>query len=341
MESLSIEKKIELCKTCINFLGVTLGEGKIKIQPHITKKILEMPDKLKTLKELQSFLGLVNYAKTLIKNLGKKARPLYAKTGKASQKHFNTEDIKLVQQIKSLVSKLPDLALPLDSDYIIIETDGCNLGWGVVLKARQNKYNTVKEDKLYGYASGNFKEKGYISSIDAKPSAIIYASNGFKLTIINKKEKTIKTECKAITKFHNKKDEKASSRRRWINFQDRISILTINFKHIRGKDNYFLNQLSRGILDYTFENNMMNIFPDSLMDPRTRPQPSRRLTFGKESLISFPQDYNLVFKIRDTTKYVTEEQKYLIDNLWISYHKTLKHREPEKEYFVTCINSLK
>lgn len=39
-----------------------------------------MPDKLEDLKELQQFLGLVNYARPYIKNIGKIAGPLYSKT---------------------------------------------------------------------------------------------------------------------------------------------------------------------------------------------------------------------------------------------------------------------
>lgn len=106
------------------------------------------------------------------------------------------------------------------------------------------------------------KEKRNISSINAELLAIIYALDAFKLNIISKKKKTVKTNCEAIIKFHNKKDEKASSRRRWINFQDRISLVHINFEHIKGKDNLFPDQLSRGILkqDNTFENNMINYF---------------------------------------------------------------------------------
>lgn len=37
------KKKMKLCKTHINFLGVTLGDEKIKLQPQIAKKVLDMP----------------------------------------------------------------------------------------------------------------------------------------------------------------------------------------------------------------------------------------------------------------------------------------------------------
>ena len=83
------KKKMELCKTYINFLGITLGNEKVKLQPHIVKKVLEMPDKLEKTKDVQNFLGLVNYARNFIQDLGKIAGPLYAKTGSTGQKNFN------------------------------------------------------------------------------------------------------------------------------------------------------------------------------------------------------------------------------------------------------------
>lgn len=35
-----------------------------------------------------------------------------------------------------------------------------------------------------------------------------------------------------------------------------------------------------------------------------------------------------------------KNKKCLIDNLWICYHRTAGHKEPDKKYFVACINSL-
>jgi len=68
---------MDLCKHLINFLGVEMGYGKIKLQPHIVKKVLDMPDKLDKTKDLQKFLGILNYARNFIKDLGKVAGPLY------------------------------------------------------------------------------------------------------------------------------------------------------------------------------------------------------------------------------------------------------------------------
>lgn len=61
-------KKALFFKPNIEFLGVEIGNGKIKLQPHISKKVIAFPP-FRTIKELQAFLGLVNYAGPFIKNL--------------------------------------------------------------------------------------------------------------------------------------------------------------------------------------------------------------------------------------------------------------------------------
>ena len=91
---------MEICKEKIKFLGHEIGEGKIYLQEHIAKKILQFPDVMNDKKKLQEFLGIVNYARNYIDNLAKLAGPLYAKLRKNGQKYFNSEDIKLVRTIK-------------------------------------------------------------------------------------------------------------------------------------------------------------------------------------------------------------------------------------------------
>ena len=100
---------------------------------------------------------------------------IYSIKLKKGQKYFNKEDINLIKKLKTLVTKLPPLALPLINDYLVIETNGCSLGWGVVLLAKPNKYSEKKIEKICRYTSGKYKEKRNISSIDAKVLAIIYA----------------------------------------------------------------------------------------------------------------------------------------------------------------------
>ena len=82
------KKKLKLFKTQIEFLGLELEDGQIKLQEHIVQKINNFPDKLEDLKTLQSFLGLLNYARPCTKNLSRLVESLYSKTKKYKTKIF-------------------------------------------------------------------------------------------------------------------------------------------------------------------------------------------------------------------------------------------------------------
>ena len=92
-------------------------------------------------------MGLINYAPKFIPNLSKLVGPLYSKTTKSGQRHFNMEDIKLVKTIKEAVKNIKPLELPLVTDYIIIKVDGCKEGWGVVLLCKLDKYSSKDTEK--------------------------------------------------------------------------------------------------------------------------------------------------------------------------------------------------
>ena len=63
-------KEAQFFRKNIEFLGVEIGNGNIKLQPHIAKKIIDTLA-IRNIKALQQFLGLANYARPFIKNLGK------------------------------------------------------------------------------------------------------------------------------------------------------------------------------------------------------------------------------------------------------------------------------
>lgn len=136
--------------------------------------------------------------------------------------------------------------MPLESDYLIIETDGSFEGQSAVLKSRSHKYSSKQEEKICAYQSGKFKEKGNKASINVEILAVIYGLNTFRIYILNKPEILIRTDCEAIVKFHQKINDKTSSRRRWLIFLDTISIYHSRiFEHIKGNDNSIADQLSR------------------------------------------------------------------------------------------------
>ncbi|KAG6499371.1 hypothetical protein ZIOFF_039137 [Zingiber officinale] len=229
----------------MEFLGVVVGNRKIRLQQHIIKKVIEFDEKtLITLKGLRSFLGILNYARSHIPNLSKILGPLYSKTSPHGDRRFKESDWVIIRQIKSLVQSLPDLELPPNHAYVIIEIDGSMEGWGDVCKWKEKQYDPRNTEKIYAYASGKFSTVK--STIDAEIHACMEALTAMKIHYLDRKEVILRTDCHAIIKFFNKSVNNKPSRVRWINFTDYITgtCVDIKFEHISGTSNELADALS-------------------------------------------------------------------------------------------------
>ena len=60
------EKKSNIGKESIDFLGMVLKDGHYHPGPHIAAELLKFPDIDFTKKQIQQFLGIVNYVKDFI-----------------------------------------------------------------------------------------------------------------------------------------------------------------------------------------------------------------------------------------------------------------------------------
>nr|WET17319.1 polyprotein [Banana streak Musa itinerans virus] len=230
----------------IDFLGATIGNSRIRLQPHIIKKIIETKDEeLKETKGLRKWLGVLNYARAYIPNLGKTLGPLYSKTSINGEKRMNNQDWKVVQTIKSQVQNLPDLDIPPAEATMILETDGCMEGWGGVCKWKAHPSDTRLAEKVCAYASGRYNP--IKSTIDAEVHAVINSLEKFKIYYLDKKELIIRTDSQAIVAFYKKQADHKPSRTRWLMLIDYITGLGINvkFEHIDGKENVLADTLSR------------------------------------------------------------------------------------------------
>ncbi|CDN68224.1 polyprotein [Grapevine Roditis leaf discoloration-associated virus] len=238
--------KMKIAVQEVEFLGAQIGNQKIKLQPHVIKKIVEFNEaELKEKKGMRSWLGILNYARAYIPNLGRLLSPLYAKTSPTGDKRMNSQDWKLVSQIKEEVQKLPDLEIPPEDSFIILETDGCMTGWGGVCKWKPKRNDPRRSERICAYASGKFNPVK--STIDAEIHAVMNSLEKLKIYYLDKRELIIRTDCQAIISFFNKSAMNKPSRVRWISFTDFITGLGINveFEHIDGKDNVLADSLSR------------------------------------------------------------------------------------------------
>lgn len=230
----------------VDFLGATIGDSKIKLQPHIVQKILETKgESLSEIKALRRWLGILNYARAYIPNLEKTLGPLYSKTSLNGERKMNPQDGKIVEKIKEQVRNLPELEIPPSNAVILLETDGCMEGWGGICKWKMTKGEPRTKEKICAYASGRFNPiKG---AIDAEVQAVILSLEKFKIYYLDKRELVIRTDSKAIVKFYEKCADHKPSRVRWLTLTDYISGIGIkvNFEHIDGKENILADELSR------------------------------------------------------------------------------------------------
>ncbi|GJX14306.1 Orf y [Tanacetum coccineum] len=151
--------KMKIAVRTIDFLGAVIEEGAIKLQPRNIKKIVSFnEEELKTKNRLRSFLGILNYARNHIPKLRILLRPLYEKTNAHGDKRPKPFNYELVRKIKTKIQNLPDLEIPLEDTYIILEIDGCMKGWGGIVKWKNSKEGPRSSEKICAYASGEMKQ---------------------------------------------------------------------------------------------------------------------------------------------------------------------------------------
>ena len=83
----------------VNFLGVVMGQGKIKIEKDKVVGVLNWPVP-KMIRNIRKFLGLTNYYRQFVKDFAKIARPLNNLTRKEEKWKWTSEQQDVFEQLK-------------------------------------------------------------------------------------------------------------------------------------------------------------------------------------------------------------------------------------------------
>ncbi|GKV01647.1 hypothetical protein SLEP1_g14186 [Rubroshorea leprosula] len=138
-------------QTEIEFLGSTLGKGKILIQEHIFEKISKFKNEFSEVKDVRSFLGLLNVVRDYIPNLSDLVRPLTKKLKKDAF-DWTPDDTIRVKKIKALTKNLPPLVIPDKEVQWKVYSDASDERWGGVLAFSENE----GKEQVTKFASGTF-----------------------------------------------------------------------------------------------------------------------------------------------------------------------------------------
>ncbi len=130
--------KPEKCKfhqNKVEYLGLVVSHNSLEMDPVKVKGVAEWPTP-KCKKDVQSFLGFVNFYRRFIKDFAQVAKPLHELTGKKDWK-WTPRQQESFEALKTILTSTPILRMPTDSDPYRLEADSSDYAIGAVLSQEQ------------------------------------------------------------------------------------------------------------------------------------------------------------------------------------------------------------
>ena len=245
----NIKLKLSKCKFAqrsVTYLGHYLSKNEISPINDNTRAIKEFPMP-KNVKNVQQFLGKVNYYHRFIPNAPKVLKPLYNLLKKNVDFTWNEECQKSFESIKELLLSKPILSIYNPNETCYLFTDASKLGIGAVLKQKQH-------DKIL-HPIGYFSKKllpyqcNYTIT-ELECLAIVEAINFWHHYLYGNKFIVI-TDHNALKWLRSIK----KPRSRLFNWSLKLDQYTFDVKYQPGKLNAEADCLSRNAIDLKYNNN--------------------------------------------------------------------------------------
>src|SRR5258708_4621034 len=120
----------------VEYLGLVISKDHVAMDPTKVRGVTEWPTPMKV-KEVQSFLGFVNFYWKFIHDFSDVARPLYALTHKTQRWVWGSPEPKVFDALKKAVTSTPILPFPSQSGRFCLECNTSNFATGAVLSQVQ------------------------------------------------------------------------------------------------------------------------------------------------------------------------------------------------------------
>ncbi len=118
-------KKCELFQRRVEFLGRIVGPDGLELKQSDIQVVLNWPRPSCT-KDVEKFLGFVNYHRSFIIDYARRSSALYQLTGK-NPFVWTQEQESAFEDLKSALTSPPVLGLPNSTDYFILDTDASDM----------------------------------------------------------------------------------------------------------------------------------------------------------------------------------------------------------------------
>ncbi|KAI4293215.1 hypothetical protein PAPHI01_2489 [Pancytospora philotis] len=228
------EQKCEYQKEEIEALGHQVSAQGIKPVKARIEAIVhaKLPT---TRKEMQSYLGLVNYCRKFIPNLSTISAPLYALTKTScTEEEFAMQvvEAEAQQAFKRIVEEMSKervLALPRREGLFILTTDASELGVGAVLSQIQEE----EERPIAFYSALHSGAEQRYSTTEQELLAIVSAVRHFRYYLLGRPFK-LRTDHKALVYLWQSKDKNNRLFRWAIQLQE----FSFELEYLKGAENY-------------------------------------------------------------------------------------------------------
>ena len=176
-------KKLELRRERVTFFGAEYSAQGMHPDPKKVQGITEMTVP-KDKQQLQSFLGMVNYMGTFIPNLSHHTEPLQAMLKKDNMLHWEDQQTRSFQQVKTLIAKANTTPLRYyDRNLPVrVQADASLRGLGACLIQQHNG-----KDQLIAFASKSLTDaETRYTNIERELLAIVFACQRFNTYLLGR-----------------------------------------------------------------------------------------------------------------------------------------------------------
>lgn len=230
--------KCEFHKETVKFLGFQISENQIAPDPDKVKAIKEWP-KPTNLKEVQSFVGTLNFYRRLVKGFSKVAAPLTNLTKKDTAFRMNQACEEAFEKLKELITSEPILQIFDPEKESVLETDASDEALGAQLS------QMGPSGRLHPVAFFSRKmteaEKNY-DIHDKELLAIVEALRQWRVYLEGPKYPVqIYSDHKNLLYWTTTKQ----LNRRQVRWAETLASYNFVIKHVRGKENARADALSR------------------------------------------------------------------------------------------------
>jgi hypothetical protein len=220
----------------VEFLGCMVGKNGVRMSEDKIQVVKDWPTP-RTVKDIQSFLGFVNFNRQFIQNFSKIAIPLTKLTKKENPWDWTKEQDEAFETLKQACVKPPVLVSFRSNEPLRFETDASDLAIGMCAKQeRDGKWHPIAyHSRKFTSAEENYDvhDKELLAIIVALEHWRVYAESCSDLTIFSDHKNLVNF---TTTKILN---------RRQVRWSETLGQYKFKIVYTPGKDNGRADALSR------------------------------------------------------------------------------------------------